>query len=87
MTLTKLSMKWKQDQGQRECTGGCQGGGDKRELNWEFEISRCKQVCIEQISSKVLLFNTGSYIQYFVINHNGKEYEKQCVCVYIHIYI
>ena len=25
---------------------------------------------------KALLYSTGSYIQYPVINHNGKEYEK-----------
>ena len=55
-----------------------------RELNWEFEINRCKLVYIEQINSKVLLFNTGNYMQYLVINHNGKEYEKQCVCVFVY---
>ena len=27
--------------------------------------------------NKVLLYNTGNYIQYPVINHNGKEYEKE----------
>ena len=26
--------------------------------------------------------DTGSYIQYPGINHNGKEYEKECVYVY-----
>ena len=25
----------------------------------------------------------GNYIQYPVINHNGEEYEKECVCTYI----
>ena len=40
------------------------------------------------ISNKALLYSTGNYIQYPVINHNGKEYEKECrymsvrVCVY-----
>ena len=32
---------------------------------------------IEQIN-KVLLYSTGNYIQYPVINHNGKEFEKKC---------
>ena len=41
---------------------------------------------MEWINNKVLLYKTGNYIQYPVINHNGKEYEKQCVCVYICIY-
>ena len=25
-----------------------------------------------------LLYSTGNYIQYPVINHNGKEYKKKC---------
>ena len=28
----------------------------------------------EWINNKVLLYSTGNYIQYPVINHNGKEY-------------
>ena len=28
-------------------------------------------------------YSTGSYIQYPVINHDGKSYKKECVCVYI----
>ena len=32
----------------------------------------------EQINNKVLLYSTGNYIQYPVINHNGKEFEKEC---------
>ena len=35
---------------------------------------------------QVLLYSIVNYIQYTVLNHNGKEYEKQCVCVYIYIY-
>ena len=49
------------------------GGG----MDWEFEISRCKLVYIEWINNNILLYSTGNYIQYPVINHNGKEYEKQ----------
>ena len=44
---------------------------------WEFGISRCKLLHIERISHKVLLDSTGNYIQYPVINHNGKEYKKE----------
>ena len=44
------------------------------------------------VINKVLLYSTGNYIQYPVINHNGKEYEKEyiymciymCVCVYMY---
>ena len=49
---------------------------------WEFGISRCKLLYIEWINSRVLLYNTGNYIQYLVINHSGKEYEKECIYVY-----
>ena len=39
---------------------------------------------IEWINDQVLPYSIGNYIQYPVINHNGKEYEKECVCVYIY---
>ena len=32
------------------------------------------------IKNKILLYSMGNYIQYPVINHNGKEYE-----IYIYI--
>ena len=74
-----LSMKQKQNQGRREQTCGCQGGGEGRGgMEWEFGVSRCKLLYIEWINNKVLLYSTGNYIQYPVINHNGKEYEKEC---------
>ena len=56
-------------------------------MDWEFEISRCELLNVEWINKKALLYNTGNYIQYPVINHNGKEYEKECVYIYIYIYI
>ena len=40
-------------------------------------ISRCKLLYIEWINNKVLLYSIGNYTQYPVINHNGKEYEKE----------
>ena len=43
---------------------GVGGGGGK---DWEFGISRCKLVYIGWIN-KVLLYSTGNYIQYPVIN-------------------
>ena len=51
-------------------------------MDWEFGISSCKRLYIEWINNKVLLYSTGNYIQYPVINHNGKEYEKECVYMY-----
>ena len=35
----------------------------------------------EWINDTVLLYNTGSYIQYPVINQSGKEPENECLCV------
>ena len=62
---------------------GVVGGG----MDWDFGVNRCKLLYIEWISNKVLLYSTGNYIQYPVINHNGKEYEKECMYVYTYIYI
>ena len=44
-------------------------------MDWEFGVSRCKLLYIQWINNKVLLYSTGNYIQYPVINQNGKEYE------------
>jgi len=44
-------------------------------MDWEFEVSTYKAVHIGWINNEVLLYCTGNYIQYLIINHNGKEYE------------
>ena len=51
----------------------------------EFWVSRGKLLCIGWMSTKVLLHSTGNYIQYPVINHHGKEYEKEYIYIYIYI--
>ena len=56
------------------------GGGG---MDWEFGISRCKLLYIEWINNKVVLYSTGNYMQYPVINPNGKEYEKECIHIYV----
>ena len=43
-----------------------------------------KNTYIKYINNKDLLYSTGNYIQYPVINHNGKEYEKEYICVHIY---
>ena len=43
-------------------------------MEWEVGVSRCKLLHTEWISNKVLLYSTGRYSQYSMINHNGKEY-------------
>ena len=47
--------------------------GDGGGINYEFRIIRYTLLCIKQISNKVLLYSTGNYIQYFIINFNGKK--------------
>ena len=42
-------------------------------------ISRCKLVYAGWIDNKVLLCSTRNYIQCPVINHSGKEYEKEYI--------
>ena len=44
--------------------------------------SACKLLYIEWVNNMVLLYSRGNCIQYFVINHNGKEYIKE----YTHMY-
>ena len=53
-------------------------------MNWEFGSSVGKLLYIELINNKVLLYSTGNYIQYPVINHNGKEYDRMYMYVYIY---
>ena len=45
-------------------------------MDQEFGAGRCKLLCIGWINNKVLLYSTGNYIQYPIINHNGKGYKK-----------
>ena len=33
------------------------------------------------IGTKVTLYSRGNYIQYSVTNHNGKEREKEYICI------
>ena len=44
-----------------------------------FEAGECKRLHLEWISSEVLLYSTGSYIQSLGIDHDGRFYEKKNV--------
>ena len=46
---------------------------EKKEMDWEFGVSRCKLLHLEWINNKILIYSTGNYIQYPGINHNRKE--------------
>ena len=52
-------------------------------MDWEFGINRCKLLYIGWVNNKAVLCSTGIYIQKTVINHNGKEYVKECIYVYL----
>ena len=49
-----------------------EGEGDGEGKEWEFGISRYKLVDLGWINNKVLLYSTGDYIHYPVINYHGK---------------
>ena len=72
-----VPVKQKQTHRHREQTCGYQGGGWVEEdwigsLGWPIQL-----LYTQLINDKVLLWRTGNYIQYPIINHNGKEYEKE----------
>ena len=53
------------------------GGGE-----WEAGVSRCKTFPYRLDNNKVLLYSPGNYVQYPMINHNGKEYFKNVyICI------
>ena len=74
-------MKQEQTHRHREQTCGCQGGSGEG-MDWEFGVGRYKLLHLGWINNKVLLYSIGNYIQYPVINHNGKENEKESTYMY-----
>ena len=57
--------------------------GMGKEEGWigSLGVSRCKLLYTGWINNKVLLYSSGNYIQYPVIDYNGKEYEKAYICI------
>ena len=47
-----------------------------------FGLGGCNLLHMGQINNMVLLYTTGSYTQYPVINHNGKNI-KECIYIYV----
>ena len=56
-------------------------GEGGRGMDWEFGVSRRKLLYTGWMNNKVLLCSIGNYIQYPVINHDEKEYEKEHISV------
>ena len=55
----------------------CEGFGG----GWSGRLELTDVSYYIQNGNKMLLYSTGHYIQYPVINHSGKEYEKKFICV------
>ena len=53
-------------------------------MDREFRIRRFKLLHKEWVNNKVLLYTTGNYIQYPVINQKNM---KKNACAYIYIYM
>ena len=61
-------------------------GEDWKRNEWGYGVSTCKLLYVQWINNKVLLYSTENYIQYPVINRNGKNIKMNvCMFVYIHI--
>ena len=73
-----ISVKQKQTPRHREQTCGCQERRGWRKKDREFGVSRYK-LDLGWMCNNILLCGTGNYMQSPVINHNGKEYEKECI--------
>ena len=54
-------------------------GGEEGRVELEVWVSRFNLVYVGWINNKILLYSTGNYTQYPIINHNKKDYEKECI--------
>ena len=73
-----LLAKQKQTHIPRNQTFGYQRGKRKgRDKLGVWDERMHTTIYIKWITCKDLLYSTGSYIQYLVINYNGKEYERE----------
>ena len=81
---------WTRGPGVLQSMGSQTAGHDWATKLWTFEIIRYRLLYTKQINNKVQLHRTGKYIQYPIINHNGKECKKSiyaCICIiYIYYY-
>ena len=70
----------------RKQTDGCQGKGVGGGMDWKVGTRRWKLLYVEWINKKVLLCSTENYIQYPMVNHNGKSiknvYMKKSIYIY-----
>ena len=72
MAKMKFSTEKKQTHGHGKQTCGRQGGGGGSRMDWEFGVSGSELLHLGWISSEVLLYSTGNYIQSLVIEHDRR---------------
>ena len=58
--------------------------GERERDGWEFGVGRCKLLYTEWVHNKVLPYNSRKYVQFTVINHNGKEYFLKMYDIYVY---
>ena len=77
----ELIYKAEKDMWLSRCRGLCRYG---ERWNGSLELAEANYcvLCIEWINNKVLVYSTGNYIHYLVINHNGKQFSKKCIFMY-----
>ena len=51
------------------------------------DIKECKLLLLEWVSNEVLPCSTGNYIQSLGMEHDGREYEKKNVYIYIYVWL
>ena len=58
------------------------GGGMRKRRMVSSELRRCKLLNTEWINNKVLFYSTGNYIQYHMIDNDGKDiFKKEYLCI------
>ena len=81
MTQINLYVEQKQNHRHGEQTGGCQGGGGWERDGLGVGDQQMQTRTYRMDKQQDLVYSTGNYIQYPVINHNGKEYGKEYIYV------
>ena len=62
--------------GEQTC---CQG--EVSGMDWECGVKRCKLLALEWITSEILLYSTGNYIQLLMMEHDNER--KKNVYMYV----
>ena len=79
-----LSTKQKQTHRHREQTCGCQGGGGRERVGLGVWDQQMQTIIYRMDKKQGPIIQHREYIQYPVISHNGKEYEKECIYIYMY---